>query len=245
MLGIAEPRNGFVLISDDSAEEAAAGAPRSALKLLELHGDRFHDEGRFATPCENLHGGASNEDYSAFGCQDGVLVIRQDGSEFSDSKIAIERRISQVAGHHAVLFFAAFAAAADSVTLYVIDPAAGTAETFDWKDGAEVNRRQHAFDAHGEHLLILDSAGALHMLEVHEGELEAKGRVDVLTGNDTAARITTSAAGDLAFVTDSAGKAVVVVDLEDLEVVDHVDLDFAPVGIAWLGVAEEEHDHDH
>lgn len=243
--GVAEPRDGYVLAVDYSAEEAAAGAPRSAVKLYELHDDHFHDEGRFETLCENLHGSATNEDYVAFGCQDGVLLIEQDGSSFTDSKIAIDRRITQMAGHDAVPFLVAFAGADDDDALFVIDPAAGSAEAVDWKDGAAVNRRQHTFDAHGEHLLILDSAGTMHVLEVHDDHFDVAGRIDVLTGDDTAARMATSAAGDLAFVTDSAGKSVVVVDLEDLEVVDHIDLGFAPVGIAWLGIAEEEHGHDH
>ncbi len=243
--GIAEPREGFVLALDYSTEEASAGTPRSFVKLFELHDDHFHDEGRFETPCENLHGGSSIENYSAFGCTDGVLLIEQNGSTFTDSKIATEKRVTQVAGHHASEIFAAFTGAGDGDILYVIDPVAGTAEAFDWKAGAEVNRRQHTFDAHGEHLLILDSVGALHVLEVHGDHLHALGKIDVLTGNDTAARIATSASGHLAFVTDTAGKSVVVVDLESRAVVDHIDLDFAPVGIAWLGLEGEAHDHAH
>ena len=241
--GIAEPRDGFVLVSDYSAEEAALSAPRSAVKLYELHGDHFHDEGRFATPCLNLHGGASNEDHTAFGCSDGVLLIRQEGSTFTDQKVVVPVRISQVAGHHEVPYFVAFAGSADNDALYIVDPDTATATAFDWKAGATVTRRQHTFDTHGEHLLILDNTGTLHVFEAAATGLEAKGSAEIYTGDQPAARIATSASADHAYVTDPAGRAIAVVDLEAVEVIDHVDLDFAPVGIAWLGVAEEAHDH--
>ncbi len=241
--GVAEPRDGYVLAADYFAEEAAAGTPRNAVKKYELHGDHFHDEGRFATPCENLHGSKSNEDYTAFGCQDGVLLIEQDGDAFTDSKIGTDKRISQIAGHHAVAVFAAFAGPADGDAMYVIDPAQKTATPFDWKQGAQVNRRQQAFDAHGEHLLILDSAGNLHVLEAGADSFESRGTIPVFSGDQTAARIATSAASDQAYVTDPAGRTIAVIDLETLEVVDHIDLDFAPVGVAWLGVAGDGHTH--
>jgi len=109
--------------------------------------------------------------------------------------------------------------------------------------GATVTRRQHTFDTHGEHLLILDNTGTLHVFEAAATGLEAKGSAEIYTGDQPAARIATSASADHAYVTDPAGRAIAVVDLEAVEVIDHVDLDFAPVGIAWLGVAEEAHDH--
>lgn len=243
--GIAEPRPGAVLALDYSVEEATASPPavRSYVKRFELHGDHFHDEGRFATPCENLHGGASNEDYSAFGCADGVLVIHQDGETFTDFKIATDKRITQIAAHHAVAALAGFAG---DGSLYVIDPAARSATAFDWNgSAADVGRRQHAFDHHGEHLLILDNTGTLHVLEVHGDHFDIKGRIEVLAADSTAARIAFSAADDLAFVTDPDGRAIAVIDLERVEVIEHIDLDFAPVGIAWLGAASEGQDHTH
>lgn len=242
--GVAQPRDGAVLAVDYSAAEAAGGVPRSAVKHYQLHGDHFHDEGRFATPCDNLHGSAGNEDYTAFGCTDGVLLIQQDGETFTDRKLSIGQRITQMAGHHAVEVFAGFAS---DGTLYVIDPATDTATPFDWNGAAaDVGIRQYRFDAHGEHLLILDRTGMLHVLEAHGDHFDRKAAVQVLAADDSAARITTSGADDLAFVTDPAGMAVVVVDLATVDIVDHVDLDFAPTGITWLGIAPDaDHDHDH
>ncbi len=241
--GLAEPRDGYVLAVDYSLEEAGAATPRNAVKKYELHGDHFHDEGRLATPCENIHGAGTNEDFVAFGCQDGILLVEQDGDVFTDSKIATPQRISQVAGHHEVPLLAGFAGAADGDTLYVIDPVAGTATASDWKQGAAVNRRQHGFDAHGEHLLILDSAGTLHVLEAGAEGFEPRGTVAVYSGDQATARLTTSPLADIAYVTDPAGKSIAVIDLELLEEVDRIDLDFAPIGIAWLGVAEDTHAH--
>lgn len=230
--GIAEPRDGYVLAVDTD---------RIKVRPYELHGDHFHSEAAFATDCPKLHGGSSNEDYSAFGCEDGVLVVKQEGDSFTDFKITTAKQISQIAGHHAVAPLGAFAS---DGTLYAIDPAAKTATEVSWKPaGTTLSRRQHGFDAHGEHLLILDSAGTLHVLEANATGFTVKGSVQVLDADNTAARIATSAAADRAFVTDPAGKAIVVVDLESVDVVDHVDLDFAPVGVTWLGVAATGHAH--
>ncbi|HEY1077123.1 MAG TPA: hypothetical protein VGE51_10585 [Fontimonas sp.] len=241
--GVAEPRDGYVLAVDYSLVESQAGTPRQAVKKYELHGDHFHDEGRLATPCENIHGAGTNDDYVAFGCQDGVLLVEQNGDLFTDRKIATPQRITQIAGHDDAALLAGFAGAADGDTLYVIDPVAGTAVASDWKQGATANRRQHAFDAHGEHLLILDSTGTLHVLEASATGFVPRGTVAVYSGDQTTARLATSPLEDLAYVTDPAGKSIAVIDLTLLEEVDRIDLDFAPIGIAWLGAADDTHLH--
>ncbi|MGQ0697530.1 MAG: hypothetical protein ACT4PZ_04740 [Panacagrimonas sp.] len=243
--GIAEARGDYVLSIDYTAEEFATGATRTAVRLYERHGDHYHAEQRFETPCLNLHGGASNDAYSAFGCTDGVLVIEQAGTTFVDTKVLTPERISQVAGHPDVADFAAFAG---DGTLYAIDPSAKTATEVDWSagatasDGSPVNRLQHTFDGHAEHLLILDNTGTLHVLEA--GDFSRRGSVKVLNSVATGAtgpRIAVSVADDRAYINDAAEQAVVVVDLEALEVVGHVELGFAPVGVTWVGAAAHAH----
>lgn len=240
--GVGEPRDGYVLVYDNRVEEGNTGAVRP----YEIHGDHFHGEDRLPTECGQLHGAGSNEHYSAFGCTDGVLVVEQDDDSFTEFKIATDKRITQIAGHHAAAVFAAFAS---DGSMYVIDPVAKTASAYDW-NGAEtdVNRRQHSFDAHGERLLILDRTGTLHVLGVHGDHFHRDGTVKLLADDHASARIATSAAADHAYVTDPANNAVFVVDLDHVEEIDHIALSFSPVGVTWLGVAAEAgepHDHDH
>lgn len=234
--GIAEPRDGYVL---------AVNQARTQVVPYELHGDHFHEEAAFATLCEGLHGGSSNEDYSAFGCNDGVLVVQQTESGFEDFKIATPKRVTQVAGHHAVEWFAGFAS---DGTLYVIDPVAKTATELDWDGdaGATTARSQHLIDAHGEHLAILDTVGALHVISLadwtRKGGMQA---VEGIGSGAAGARLASSGAEDLLFVTDPVARAIVAIDLEHIEEAGHYDLDFTPVGLAWLGIAAESDEHEH
>lgn len=234
--GIAEPRDGYVL---------AVNLARTQVVPYEVHGDHFHEEAAFATLCEGLHGGSSNEDYSAFGCNDGVLVVQQTESGFEDFKIETPKRVTQVAGHHAVEHFAAFAS---DGTLYLIDPVAKTATELDWDGdtGARAARSQHLIDAHGEHLAILDSTGELHVVSLADWTRKGSMQAVEGIGSGTAGARLASGSADRLFVTDPVAQAVVEIDLEHIEEAGHYDLEFMPVGLAWLGIAaESDHDHAH
>ncbi len=233
--GIAEPRGEFVLTSN---------ATRDAIEVHELHGDHFHLEETLAEPCTGLHGGGSLEDFAAFGCDDGVLVVEQTSTGFIASKVTTPLRVTQVSGHHALSQFATFATG--NQVMYAVDPVAGTQQEIDWSNGAGATRSQHQIDAHGEHLLVLDTTGTLHVLEADDWSY--KGSVAVL-GNVTGAQITTSGTEDIAYITDPANEAILAVDLETVTLLDdeRIEPGFAPVGLAWTGVVEagDEHDHAH
>lgn len=245
--GIAEPLGGLVLAS----RSPLSGESPDGLTVYELHGDHFHDEGDLATECPGLHGGASNDGFSAFGCEDGVLVAELHGDHFHEAKIPVDERIAILLGHHDLPQFAAFSY--PGYNLYVVDPEAATAVEVDWRDGAvdgdgePVTPVHYGLDAHGEHLAILDEAGTLHVLET--ADWHRHGDVAVLESvpsGGAAPRLAFGAAEGAVFVTDPAAQAIRLVDLESLEVHDeHVALDFAPAGLAWTGVAGQEHDHDH
>ena len=251
--GIAEPLDGVVLAS----HAAASGDAPDGISVFELHGDHFHNEGELATACPGLHGGASSGTFSVFGCDDGALVAELHGDHFDDAKIAVAERLATVLGHADVARFAAFSYPGGN--LYALDPEAGTATQVDWRDGAvdgagdPVSPLAQGFDAHGEHLLILDSNGALHVLESsdwsHRGSIAV---LDSVPASGPAPALAVSAAGDQAFVSDPAAPAIHIIDLEALSL-ETVPLAFAPTGLAWTGVGEahdhddtgEDHDHDH
>lgn len=251
--GIAEPLDGVVLAS----HAAASGDAPDGISVFELHGDHFHNEGELATPCPGLHGGASNGTFSVFGCDDGALVAELHGDHFDDAKIAVAERLATVVGHPDVAEFAAFSYPGGN--LYALAPEASTATQVDWRDGAvdgagdPVSPLAQGFDAHGEHLLILDSNGALHVLE--SSDWSHRGSIAVLASvpaSGPAPALAVSAAGEQAFVSDPAAPAIHIIDLEALSL-ETVPLAFAPTGLAWTGVGEahdhddtgEDHDHDH
>ena len=251
--GIAEPLDGVVLAS----HAAANGDAPDGISVFELHGDHFHNEGELATACPGLHGGASSGTFSVFGCDDGALVAELHGDHFDDAKIPVAERLATVAGHPDVAEFAAFSYPGGN--LYALDPEASTATQVDWRDGAvdgagdPVSPLAQGFDAHGEHLLILDSNGALHVLE--SSDWSHRGSIAVLASvpaSGPAPALAVSAAGEQAFVSDPAAPAIHIIDLEALSL-ETVPLAFAPTGLAWTGVGEahdhddtgEDHDHDH
>ncbi len=251
--GIAEPLDSVVLAS----HAAASGDAPDGISVFELHGDHFHNEGELATACPGLHGGASSGTFSVFGCDDGALVAELHGDHFDDAKIPVAERLATVVGHPDVAEFAAFSYPGGN--LYALDPEASTATQVDWRDGAvdgagdPVSPLAQGFDAHGEHLLILDSNGALHVLE--SSDWSHRGSIAVLASvpaSGPAPALAVSAAGEQAFVSDPAAPAIHIIDLEALSL-ETVPLAFAPTGLAWTGVGEahdhddtgEDHDHDH
>jgi hypothetical protein len=188
---------------------------------------------------------------------DGISVFELHGDHFDDAKIPVAERLATVVGHPDVAEFAAFSYPGGN--LYALDPEASTATQVDWRDGAvdgagdPVSPLAQGFDAHGEHLLILDSNGALHVLE--SSDWSHRGSIAVLASvlaSGPAPALAVSAAGEQAFVSDPAAPAIHIIDLEALSL-DTVPLAFPPTGLAWTGVGEahdhddtgEDHDHDH
>ena len=178
---------------------------------------------------------------------DGISVFELHGDHFDDAKIAVAERLATVVGHPDVAEFAAFSYPGGN--LYALDPEAGTATQVDWRDGAvdgdgdPVSALARGFDGHGEHLLVLDSNGDLHVLESsdwsHRGSIAV---LDSVPASGPAPALAVSAAGDQAFVSDPAAPAIHIIDLEALSL-EAVPLAFPPTGLAWTGVGEA-HDHD-
>ncbi len=244
MHGTAEPRGNYLLTTWRAAD--AASTLPSHVELYRRNGTGYDFVQRFAQECPGLHGSYSNEDHSAFGCTDGVLVITQAGDTFTASKIANPAdigtgvRIGTLAGHHHVGNFIGIAAPGH---LFDIDPVAGTIARITWADGR--TQRAHSFDAAGENFLVLDDLGVLHLLDA-EDHWNVRATLNVIDTMPTAApfpAIAVSSAQEQAFVSDPLGRRIAVVDLHGASVVERITLTFAPTSLAWLGIAEH-HAHD-
>ncbi len=175
-------------------------------------------------------------------------------SEITSKVVGTPLRVTQIAGHPDVAQFAAFATG--NKVMYLVSPERNLYEIFDWSDGSNATRSQHIFDAHGEHFLVLDTDGKLHILETGDSSAEwsYKAGIQAVTAASitAGAKITVSQAEGKAFITDpdpayaANTSKIQVVDLEAGTLLAAIDLDFvvSKAGIAWTGIAAE-HDHDH
>jgi len=239
--GVAEPRGGYVL----STYLPKDAETLSLVKSYELHGDHFHEEQTLKNACNRLHGAASVQQYAAFGCEDGVLVVEQKGNQFTDKKILIDQRITTIAGHEKLEKFAAFATGTHA--LFIVDPKNLNATSLDWSLGAKeadattpVKRLQQVVDSSGRHLAILDSAGGVHVIDSQNwkrlGQIKAIANVNAT--ELAKSRLAVNAATDTIFINDTQAKTIVELDLNNLKIKQTIQLNDVPNTFTWLGVAK-------
>lgn len=213
--------------------------------LFETHGDHFHEEQVFDTKCVDLHGSHQTENHIAFACDDGILTIAQNGSTFTESKIAYPADVPESkriwtlkSSEHNPNFLGLTPRG-----IFIIDPVNQSISRFERPVEENTYFPRYAFDAHHEHFLLLDKNGALNAYSAeHDWELEKTIPVLEPLADDVRPLIISSKAHELIYIIN--GQKVTTVDLHEGEVVGHFDLDFTPGEAAWLGVAaEEEHEH--
>ncbi|NIE96633.1 hypothetical protein F3J02_09100 [Acinetobacter sp. Tr-809] len=239
--GVAEPRGGYVL----STYLPKDAETLSLVKSYELHGDHFHEEQTLKNACNRLHGAASVQQYAAFGCEDGVLVVEQKANQFTDKKVLIDQRITTIAGHEKLEKFAAFATGTHA--LFIVDPKNLNATSLDWSLGAKeadtttpVKRLQQVVDSSGRHLAILDSAGVVHVIDSQNwkrlGQIKAIANVNAT--ELAKSRLAVNAAADTVFINDTQAKTIVELDLSNLKIKQTIQLNDVPTTFTWLGVAK-------
>ncbi|MDM1019043.1 hypothetical protein QSV37_01770 [Acinetobacter sp. VNK23] len=239
--GVAEPRGAYVL----STYLANDADTLSIVKSYELHGDHFHEEQTLANGCNRLHGAASIQRYAAFGCEDGVLVVEQKGSQFIDKKVLIDQRITTIAGHEKLDKFAAFATGTHA--LFVVDPNNLNAVSLDWSLGVKeadgttpVKRLQQVVNASGHYLAILDSVGMVHVVDTQSwqriGQIQA---IQNVNATELAkSRLVVNAATETVFINDTQAKTIVELDLKNLKIKQTIQLSDVPNTFTWLGIAK-------
>ncbi len=243
MHGTAEPRGAFLLTTH--RDPMTASTLPDVVALYQREGNGYSLVEEIAETCPGLHGSFSNENHTAFGCTDGVLVVTQSGDSFSARKLpnpagmSAQARIGTVIGHDHVESFVGIA----SGLLFEIDPVAGAISPIVLP--ADRESAAHAFDAHGENLLVLDDLGNLHLLDVENG-WASRGVLPTVATMPTAApfpAIAASRAEETVFVSDPVARDIAVIDLETAAIAERLPLSFSPAGMAWLGMEAHEHDH--
>lgn len=239
--------NYLVTTVRDGAVTPATTLP-SMVKVSERDGSHFHDNKVFDTPehaCPGLHGSAQNIGFITFGCNDGVLLLKQDGNQFIANKIAHTTRISSLFSHANVVDFVGAGKnnTSDPTSLFAIHPVTETITAINY------NRtpRAYGFADEGELFLILDTEGGLTALDTHTWA-QVGSRLQVTAAAEAEgqiSRLTVSADGEKAYVADIGAKNIKVVDVHNWSVAQDltINLDFSPGIILWVGSEGEEGSH--
>jgi hypothetical protein len=245
--GLGEPV-GNKLLTVFRAADATSTLP-THLDLYQRTGSSYTFDRRLGTRCEGMHGSFSSGNYTAAGCNDGVMVVTHTGAAtVTDRMVTTPLRVGTIAGHPKLTSqFIGIATegttAAPPVTtrFYVIDAANGTSATLvlpGWQDGRV--RRAHAFDRSGRQFAVLDDQGALRMA-TRNGAAWVAGPVvaGVVPAMPTAApwpAIAVNLAKDELYVTDPVAKQLVTVNSQTGAVVSRAALGFTPSAITWTGI---------
>ena len=261
MHGVAEPRGDYLISTlrrDDSLSTSANFILPDQVGVYHLHDDEFELEQTIEVECPDLHGAAQNENYVAFGCSDGVLLLTDNGDgTFAAEKLANPDdiidglRIGSIWGHHDSEQFIGLASAhgGTSTQLYAIDPEEGEMELIDWQPLDEASAVARGFGYAAEQFLILDDQGYLTAIEPHdEGDhthWEFGVRLDITEEDvttmpdDASFSMTLARNGHFAYVADPIAQHVLVIDLEVMDISEDIELDFVPSSPTWLGIASE------
>ena len=227
--GVAEPRGKLVLSSylPEGAEQL------SMVKSYLQHGNHYHVEQTLTQPCLGLHGAASNQNFTAFGCQDGVLLVEQKGQSFIDSKIPTDARIGTLLGHEKVQDLVAIASSQQD--LLIVDPRNQQADWVAWTTQDTVKRLKQSFSASGQYFVILDDQGRLHILDSTTWQVIKI--LPIFTSDSSAiaqAQLAMHGKLDQLFINDAVQQSIYQIDLTQGKITQTIQLNTTPQQLAWL-----------
>jgi hypothetical protein len=251
MHGVAEPRGDFLLASYREADATSVLPDQVELFKFNSNSGDYDAVERFEERCPSLHGAFSTEDASVFACSDGVLVIRQNGEQFTAEKIANPAgmaegvRIGGFSGFADSNLLAGWARGA----LYAVNLDDSSIALVDWTGGTAAEYSTAKMDDEGEILMVLNKTGGLHLLDAtdnfkHLIEIKVLNALPVVEGHSSIS-IASSKSGEDVYIVDAVNNQLVVVNLEHQELEESISLPFTPKHVAWVGIAGEGHDHDH
>ncbi|WP_289028296.1 5-methyltetrahydrofolate--homocysteine methyltransferase [uncultured Paraglaciecola sp.] len=264
MHGVAEPNSDHLLSTirrDDAETTSATTILPDQVSVYHLHDGEYEQEQVLEVTCPDLHGAAQNEEYTIFGCSDGVLVAYQESDEeYHAEKIPNidalnDVRIGSIYSHEENDSFIGVASAygVEGVILVNITPESGM-EVLEWQPETDAAPISYGFAYEGEHFLILDELGFLNVLSGHDhdGEIEWELETSINISDEDLSNtpegmsfsFATAQNGHYVYVSDPIAQHILQIDLESMTITDDIEVDFSPASLTWLGIAEEEHDHD-
>lgn len=244
--GAAQIRGEHLLASVRGPEANPDSTLPNQVALYHLNEGHYDQEQLFEVVCPGLQGSAQNHDFVAFGCTDGALIIEEDELDhsFSARKLSSEVRISGLYGHDYLEQFVG----TGSDQLFLVDPTGeGSISPLSWSSDERLSPVAYAFVEDGKGFAILDNQGGLTVLHSHDWDASERLQVTHSDAAPEGSKFELSVSGDghFAFVTDPAESEIMIVDLETMEVIDTIVLDFTPDKLVWLGVVESEEHEEH
>lgn len=264
MHGAAQARGDYLISTIRDADSATTLPDKVA--LYEQHGDHYHEELVFDALCPGLHGSAQNEHFIGFGCTDGVLLIEQDGTGFTATKLANSAdftdsmRIGTLVGTAHAEHFVGFAGA----SAFAIHAHDAEMELIDWQAAEGEVLTGYGFADSGSKFVLLDNQGYLTILNYHghqhdgadaaeaeEPAFEFAAKVQLTTADAATMpegsrfELAISASDDKVYVINPIDSSLLTVDTADGEVVASQQLNFVPHKLVWLGIAQPAEAHDH
>lgn len=262
--GVAEPRGEYLVTSirrEDAQTTSSNVVLPDQVGVYHRHDGAYELEQTFAATCPDLHGATQNDAYVIFGCSDGLLLVSDNGDGTygaqklaNSDEVAEGLRFGSLWGHHesGQFFGQASSSSSDSVQLFMIDPAENLMELIDWQPMPGAKAVVQGFSSEAEQFVVLDDQGYLTLIEPHTeagrthweyGANLAITQADVsLMPEAMNFSMTFSQNHHIAYIADPIEQHVLAVDLALLQVIDDIELDYAPGSVTWLGIAQE-HDH--
>jgi hypothetical protein len=220
---------------------------RSDAKQLPIGVDLTNKAGKSiarSEDCPRLHGEARSGNVTAFGCADGVLILKMTRTGGTFEKVAYpaslppDRMVRNMSGGKLVnSFFGDFGPDG----MVVIDP---SAKSFTFVQLP--SRRLHfARDVvNGDYGYAITEEGTAHKINALTGKIEASLVVTgqySLEGGSAVARPRITASGDRLVVTDPAKAVIHIVDTTKMILVHKIDVPGAPFDAVILGATGEQH----
>jgi hypothetical protein len=192
--------------------------------------------------CPAVHGDAANGAAAAWGCADGALVATRSGSGFTVRKLVPSGSLAGTGARNfksrpGVPFFVAQMGGPGVRSLAKLDPVAGTFTPIAYPGTYFLSWE---VTPEGDHLLVLDESGALHVYDARS--MTALGSVAVSAPVPTAERSSApqmAAAHGTAYVTSPKTGEVLEVDYVGRRVTRRFAVGGVPFRVAVLGVARD------
>lgn len=256
MHGTAEPVGDYLLATQNPSEQKLPS--KVELFHYKTASSSYVSEKTFATACPRLHGSFSTEKASMFGCSDGVLLISRDkNGKFIDQKIAnpagLARDIVDSKGNPAKARVGSFkgnahnnlVAAWASGWLYAFDVQNKKLTKVDWTGGdATAKYKTNYMDATGSVLLVLDTAGNVHLLDAKHN-FKHLAKIKVLATVPPRISFSSNPLNGDVYLVNAAKKQIEVINIKHQELEKPIALDYVPSAAVWLGYTEDEEHHHH
>ncbi|RPD39256.1 hypothetical protein EG028_21840 [Chitinophaga barathri] len=247
ILPVAAPHHGAMVIYDDHTivvtqkDGSASGTLPEKVKIIDRFGVTLH-ESRIVT--KGIHGDAGNGRLAAFGSQDGILIVNQNGTQnlITYPTDFGTNWFGTVLGKKGLPHFFGYTAA---LGLYKIDPANSQITAVLKNENQSIV--QYVLDTEGKYLYVLLKNGNLKVFDAVTVQLKTEGRITAAIPDGTAAADIPffAVSQKVVYVTDPASAAVKMFNAANLKETGSVNVGGKPFKLLVVGdqkgLKAEEH----